>query len=138
MGKKQAMKYPELEAILDTIKTVYSLEWEREYYFAYPKYKYRFDYAIPAIKIALEVEGGLWNYGRHNTPTGYQEDCIKYTLASVLGWTLLRFTTIQVKKNLFVYPTKEKPNRDYVRLDDFVLKFVKAKLEGKECDLFLL
>jgi len=138
MDKSEVMKYLELETILDTIKTIYDLNWEREHYFAYPKYKYRFDYAIPEIKLAIEVEGGVWNYGRHNSPTGYQEDCIKYTLASILGWTLLRFTTIQIKRNLFMYPSEKKPNRKYIRLDDFLLKFIKTKMEGKECDMSLL
>jgi hypothetical protein len=135
MGKKQTMRYIEIETILDTAKTAYGVEWQREYYFAYPKYKYRFDYAIPTIKLAIEVEGGVWNYGRHNKPSGYQEDCIKYTIASSLGWTLLRFTTTQIKRNLFVYPTDSKPNRNYIRLDDFILTIIKSKLEGKQCDL---
>ena len=58
--------------------------------------KFRFDLAIPEKKIAIEYEG-LENKqqgkkSRHTTNVGYSNDCLKYNLAIVNGWKVLRFT----------------------------------------------
>ena len=66
-----------------------------EYQF-HPKRKWRFDYAIPAHKIAIEVEGGAWIDGRHNRASGFIKDMEKYNAAAVLGWRLLRVTPQQL------------------------------------------
>ena len=58
--------------------------------------KFRFDIAMPEKKIAIEYEG-LENKqqgkkSRHTTNVGYSNDCLKYNLAIVNGWKVLRFT----------------------------------------------
>lgn len=63
----------------------------KEYRFT-PKRKWRFDYAIPQYKIALEVEGGIWTKGRHTRPKGFIGDIEKYNTATLMGWKLLRTT----------------------------------------------
>lgn len=63
----------------------------KEYRFD-PERRWRFDYAIPDKKIAIEVEGGVWQYGRHNRATGFVKDMEKYNRAAILGWKLLRYT----------------------------------------------
>lgn len=73
--------------------------FEREYRFAPPR-RWKFDFANPALMVALEVEGGTWTRGRHCTGTGYAADCIKYPTAAVMGWRVLRFTTDQVKSGM--------------------------------------
>lgn len=55
--------------------------------------KWRFDYAMPELKIAIEIDGGLWEYGRHNRPQGYIDDMEKLNTAASMGWLVLRFTT---------------------------------------------
>lgn len=60
-----------------------------EYRFAPPR-RWRFDYALPRYKIALEVEGGVWTRGRHVRPKGYINDLEKYNTATVMGWRVLR------------------------------------------------
>ena len=62
------------------------------------KRKYRFDWAIPALKIAIEYEGGIFmqNSG-HNTAAHYTKDTDKYNLAQQLGWKVLRFTALNYK-----------------------------------------
>lgn len=54
------------------------------------KRKWRFDYAIPEWRIALEVEGGVHTGGRHIRPKGFLGDMEKYNAAAVLGWRVLR------------------------------------------------
>lgn len=54
--------------------------------------KWRFDYAWPAQRIALEVEGGIWTRGRHTRGAGYLGDMHKYREAALAGWCVLRVT----------------------------------------------
>jgi very-short-patch-repair endonuclease len=63
----------------------------REYKF-HPTRRWRFDFAWPAYKIALEIEGGVWIRGRHTRGQGFTSDCQKYTEAALLGWMVLRVT----------------------------------------------
>ena len=60
--------------------------------------KWLFDLAWPAIFLAVEVEGGAFSGGRHVRGKGFEEDCLKYNEAVLLGWRLLRFTTGQVEQ----------------------------------------
>lgn len=63
----------------------------REHRFYQPR-KWRFDYAIPQYKIAIEVEGGVWTGGRHTRPAGFLNDMQKYNTAALLGWRVFRCT----------------------------------------------
>lgn len=67
------------------------VECVREYRF-HPVRKWRFDYAIPSRKIALEVEGAVWTQGRHTRPRGFLGDMEKYNAATVMGWRVVRTT----------------------------------------------
>ncbi len=58
----------------------------------HPVRRWRFDYAIPEHKIAVEVEGGVWTQGRHTRPRGFLGDMDKYNTATALGWRVLRVT----------------------------------------------
>ena len=69
---------------------------EREYRF-HPKRRWRFDFAWPEFKVAVEVEGVVWGgSGRHQRAAGYAADCEKYNEALLLGWRVLRVTQRQV------------------------------------------
>jgi hypothetical protein len=68
---------------------------EREFAFT-PHRKFRFDFAWPHLKLAVEIEGGTWRGGRHSRGTGFENDCIKYSEAAILGWRIIRATTEQV------------------------------------------
>lgn len=57
-----------------------------------PRRKWRFDYAIPQYRVALEVEGGVWTGGRHTRPQGFLGDIEKYNTATLMGWKVLRTT----------------------------------------------
>lgn len=70
--------------------------WEREYQF-HPTRRWRFDFAWPLKKIAVEIEGGVWSNGRHTRGSGFIEDCRKYNEAVILGWRVIRVTTEMVR-----------------------------------------
>lgn len=56
--------------------------------------RFRFDWAIPSLKIAIEYEGVFSTKSRHTTVTGFSEDCVKYNLAVSHGWRVLRYTAV--------------------------------------------
>lgn len=58
----------------------------------HPTRRWRFDYALPEHKIALEVEGGVWTGGRHTRPQGFLGDIEKYNTATLMGWRVFRTT----------------------------------------------
>ena len=58
----------------------------------HPIRRWRFDYAFPKYKIALEVEGGVWTRGRHTRGAGFLRDVSKYNEAALMGWLVLRTT----------------------------------------------
>lgn len=60
--------------------------------------KWRFDFAWPNKKVAVEVEGGAFTNGRHTRGTGFIKDMEKYNAAVMEGWKLLRFTPDQMQK----------------------------------------
>jgi very-short-patch-repair endonuclease len=72
------------------------LVFEREFKF-HPVRRWRFDFADPAKRLALEVDGGTHSNGRHNRAAGYTEDCLKMAEATLLGWRVFRATGEQVK-----------------------------------------
>ena len=62
----------------------------REHRF-HPTRKWRFDFAFPDHKLAVEIEGGIWANGRHTRGSGFKADMEKYNEAALLGWKVLRF-----------------------------------------------
>lgn len=72
-----------------------SLTPEREFRFC-PERKWRFDFAFPAQKLGIEIEGGTWQAGRHGRGSGYKADLEKYNAAARMGWVVLRYTTDMV------------------------------------------
>lgn len=72
--------------------------WPEFHFLLSPHPDYRFDYAIPDFKIAIEQEGGVWAKGNsgHSSGTGIMRDMDKSSLAAVHGWTLIRRTPKQL------------------------------------------
>lgn len=68
---------------------------------------WRFDWAWPDHKVALEVEGGVWTGGRHTRGKGFIADMAKYNRATVLGWKVLRVTPQQLETNETLKMLKE-------------------------------
>lgn len=90
-SRQTAAKQPVRDVFTVTCKTDLKVECVKEFKF-HPVRKWRFDYAIPEHKIALEVEGGVWTGGRHTSPKGFLGDIEKYNTATLMGWRVFRTT----------------------------------------------
>lgn len=85
-----------------TLETAFDYYWRAlapdtpppvaEYHFAMPR-RWAFDFCWPDAMVAVELEGGTRQNGRHNRAQGYEKDCEKYNEATRRGWRLYRFTS---------------------------------------------
>jgi len=84
--------------------------------------RWKFDIAWPKLKIALEVEGGVFTGGRHTRGKGFVKDMEKYNSAATLGWVVVRcipdevcmLDTIEmVKKVITIYGQEKKCQLDF-------------------------
>jgi len=69
--------------------------FQKEFRF-HPHRRWRFDFAYPEYKVAIEVNGGVWSRGRHTRGKGYLGDLEKLNAAQILGWIVLQFTPQQM------------------------------------------
>lgn len=67
-----------------------------EYKF-HDKRKWRLDLCWLDVSIAVEVNGGVWTYGRHNRAATYIEDLYKLNEATRYGFKVFQFITEQVE-----------------------------------------
>lgn len=84
----------------------------KEYRF-YKARKWRFDYAMPLYKIAVEVEGGVWTGGRHIRPQGFLGDIEKYNTATLMGWRVFRVTPDDLYKTATLNLIKQAISSDF-------------------------
>lgn len=75
--------------------------WETDFQERYSKSKrskrYRLDFAHANSRTGIEIQGGVYNRGRHVTGSGYERDCRKYNLAYTSGWTIFLLTAQMAK-----------------------------------------
>ena len=73
--------------------------WEEEAKDLIPGRRYRFDLAERKLKIAIEIQGGIWmgmeRKGAHALPTNHLRDMEKANLAQIEGYIVLQFTPQQ-------------------------------------------
>jgi very-short-patch-repair endonuclease len=60
--------------------------------------KWTIDFAWPAEKLAIEIEGGAPGGGRHQRREGFTRDAEKYRAVVNGGWHLLRWTTDELRE----------------------------------------
>ena len=85
-----------LEEVFAFQLRVLGIQAVREHRFAPPR-RWRFDFAMPELLIAVEIEGGVWTGGRHTRGSGFVADAEKYAEAACLGWRVLRITGEHVR-----------------------------------------
>jgi very-short-patch-repair endonuclease len=105
--QRKRLKARKVKHVL-TAEQVFAAAWEadplpgaemvREHQF-HPDRKWRFDFAWPKVKLAVELEGfGTGgDTGRHQSFVGFRGDCEKYTAATLRGWRVLRFLSADKK-----------------------------------------
>lgn len=109
--RRKAAGRPDPEAELAQALHLVGIEgWEREHRGWHPERQWRFDFAWPTERVAVEVEGQTFGKrcstsgcgkmlagGRHTRGRGFEEDCRKYNEAARLGWRVLRVTSDMVR-----------------------------------------
>jgi len=90
-------KTGELEAtMLSQIAAARLLPCSPQYVF-HPTRKWRFDFAWPDIRFALEVNGAIYVGGAHSRGKGQENDMEKIAEAAILGWTTICVSSNQIK-----------------------------------------
>lgn len=94
---RRAMRVSDLESTLTWQMRVDNLpEPQTEYRFDDTR-RWRFDFAWPDCRLAVEVNGGEWSEGRHSRGSGVAGDYEKLNAATIAGWRVLQFTGSQVR-----------------------------------------
>jgi very-short-patch-repair endonuclease len=103
-GRKVAKHFPKRSKAKDWIGwnllfwcNEHAVILEEEYKF-HPERKWRFDWCVPTLKIAIEFEGGIHDRnGSHTSIKDINRDMEKYNAAASLGWKVLRFSAVNYK-----------------------------------------
>lgn len=95
--KKKSGKGSKAKGEILLMLQLVGIPFEQEYKF-HPERKWRFDFAIPSKKIAIEYEGLMSDKSRHTTVQGFSNDSEKYNQAQLLGWKVLRYTALTYTK----------------------------------------
>lgn len=104
MRKIKVRRAGNAQSGIDKIKSILNRMWALEeidfqflieYKFNNDR-KFRFDFAYPQGKIAIEFEGIVSTKSRHTSITGFSRDCQKYNLAAIDGWIVLRYTALNI------------------------------------------
>lgn len=76
----------------------------REFKFAAPDRRWRFDFCWPDFLLALEVEGGIYakHGGSHRNIGNFLKDMEKYNAAALHGYRLIRFTPSEINNGKFL------------------------------------
>ena len=72
------------------------IAFERQYAYV-PGRKFRADFALPAFRLLVEVNGGIFNRKGHGSVTGVVDDMVRGNEASIAGWFVIRATPKMVE-----------------------------------------
>ncbi len=89
----------DLEASFDTLwRQLAGPPLVSEHRFAPPR-RWRFDRAHLPAHVAIEIDGGTHNGGRHVTGEGFTRDCEKFNRAAFDGWLVFRLTSDMLRND---------------------------------------
>lgn len=71
----------------------------RDYRQVVPKRRYELDFAWPALKVGIEIQGGVWLRRSGHTRAGQVADYRKLNLATVYGWKVLQFSMDMLRRD---------------------------------------
>lgn len=85
-----------------TLETMFGPERVESEYRFHPTRKWRFDYAVPEIRLAVEYNGHAGFVGKagasaHSSVTGITRDAEKLNSAIGCGWRVLQFTALHFR-----------------------------------------
>lgn len=86
----------------------------------HPTRLFKFDFAIPSIKVAFEIDGGVWTGGRHNRGQGFVDDLHKLNEAIKLGWRVFRVADASTSKSKAKVRPSKKPTVNLMS-DNYIL-----------------
>ena len=109
VGIKVKKPRPDLEGMLAAqLQELGIFGYERQHRF-HKKRKWPLDFAWPDVKLAVEIHGGTYvpiqnrgkqEAGAHSRGARQRKDFEKWTAAATLGWFILHFDTIDVRKRI--------------------------------------
>ena len=86
-----------------------------EEYRFHPKRRWRIDYFF-TVGLAVEIEGGVFQNGRHNRASGFIKDIEKYNAITQEGIALLRYQPkhINFDQIKIIYERLKSTNKIYI------------------------
>ncbi len=104
-GRKTEARKQLDRAMRESLSRLFLAHWERnelptltpEHKF-HPDRRWRLDYALPELKIGIEIHGGTRRQGRHNRAQGFANDREKMNAALGLGWQVYELTDVMLKE----------------------------------------
>ena len=69
--------------------------------------KWRFDFADPDAKVAIELHGAVWAQGRHTRGSAFQRDREKMYTAAELGWLVYELTEKDIHRGMILRIKKQ-------------------------------
>lgn len=108
------MAYNELEELFAVHLREAGIPFERQYEFAKEELgrKWAADFWLVDSPILIEIEGGTYTGGKHVRGPGFEKDAEKHAAAARLHYTVIRFTSKQIKTSM-----SEELNMDTIALE---------------------
>jgi len=94
--KKVIKNEPKGKVFIEGVLKLKKLNYEKET-LGIKNRKFRFDFSVPSMNLAIEYNGIFSDKSRHTTCTGYTNDMTKINLAQLNGWMILQYTPLNYK-----------------------------------------
>lgn len=102
---KKKIKIPKLaEILIESVFASLKIFYIKEFQF-HPIRQWRADYYLPDLKLLIELEGGVFGFGKknsimggHNRGKGYIQNLEKYNAANEMLYHQLRFANVEVER----------------------------------------